>query len=199
MPDRATSFERLEFLGDSVLQLVVTVELMRRFPQASEGDLAWMRQSVVSGERCAAAAREGRLPEAFREQAPPRERAVAGRMGAQLNIQAALAEAVIGAAWRELGPERTTEGVVAAFGAALDDAVPGARDAKTSLQERLARRRRTVSYRLDEAVGPPHARVFRMSAVVDDEVIGSGEGRSKQAAERAAALAALRELDVREA
>jgi len=196
--ERADSYERLELLGDSVLQLAVTMELMRRFPVASEGDLAWMRQGVVSGASCADAARRARLPEAFRENAPTSSRASSAAMSTKLNIQAALAEAVIGAAWLDLGQERTIRAALAAFAPALDAATPGARDAKTSLQELAARTKRAVSYRLDAEVGPAHSRIFRMSALVDGAVMGAGEGASKQAAEQAAALAAIRELDARQ-
>jgi len=193
--ERADSYERLEFLGDSVLQLAVTMDLMRRFPSATEGDLAWMRQSIVSRVSCADAARRGRLPEAFRENAPDTGRAPAGTMATQLNIQAALAEAVIGAAWLDLGEEHTVKAVLAAFAPELDAATPGARDAKTSLQERAAQSKKVVSYRLDAEIGPAHSRVFRMSALIDGTDMGAGEGASKQAAEQAAALAALRRLD----
>jgi ribonuclease-3 len=192
---RSDSYERLEFLGDSVLQLAVTEELMTRFPDASEGDLAWMRQTVVSGVSCAEVARAAGLPEALRAAAPPRARDDAGPVSRTTSVQAALAEAVIGAAWIDLGPSRTNAAIAAAFGALLDAARPGQRNAKTELQERLARIGRQVDYRLDAEVGPPHARVFQCSAVVDGDHYGSGEGTSKQSAEQAAAAAALTRLD----
>lgn len=193
--ERTDSYERLEFLGDSVLQLAVTMELMRRHPRATEGDLAWMRQTVVSTFSCADAARRGRLHDAFRENAPAHARDGAGAMSQKTRIQAGLAEAVIGAAWLDLGRERTDAGVLAAFAPPIDAATPGQRDPKTTLQERAARGGRQVIYRLDEQVGPPHARVFRMTALIDDRAYGAGDGSSKQAAEQSAAAAALARLD----
>ncbi|MEW6582064.1 MAG: putative dsRNA-binding protein [Actinomycetota bacterium] len=168
------SYERLEFLGDSVLQVVVTAELLRRHPLASEGDLAWMRQAVVGRDACAEAARALGLPAVM--------------------VQAALVEALIGACATDLGMPTTEPAVLAAFGPAIDRAEPGRRDPKTALQEHAARLRREVRYEVVSTEGPPHARVFESRVLVDGQELGRGTGTSKQASEREAAVAALARL-----
>jgi ribonuclease III len=173
---------------------VVTEELMRRHPEAAEGDLAWMRQAVVGREPCAAAARRGDLMARMAELAPSGEEAAAIQMAAQTSVQAALAESVIGAGWLDLGPDRTTQAVLQAFAPALGAAEPGRRDAKTTLQELAARDQRRVRYRLDAEEGPPHSRTFRTSVLLDGRIAGSGAGASKQASEQAAAAVALQTL-----
>jgi ribonuclease-3 len=190
-PTRARSYERLEFLGDVVLELVVTAELLARHPQASEGDLAWMRQQIVGREACALAARELGLPEQFVDAAPSRHRATARDMSAQVSVQAALVEALIGACWTDLGYERTAPAVLAAFAGVIDGAALGRRDAKTALQELAARDRLEVRYELVNREGPPHARVFTTRVYVGAGEEGQGTGSSKQASEQAAAAAAL--------
>jgi ribonuclease-3 len=191
---RERSYERLEFLGDSVLEVVVSEELMRRHPDVAEGDLSWMRQAVVGRESCAAAAEDGGLPEAFVAAAPSGRRDAAVELSRRATVRAALAEAAIGAAWLDLGPDPVREAVLEAFGPALDAAVPGERDPKTALQERAARHRRQVAYELIDTAGPPQQRVFTSRVLVGGEALGTGSGPSKQASERAAAVEALARL-----
>jgi ribonuclease-3 len=190
----ADSYERLEFLGDAVLQLAVTAELLRRHPDATEGDLAWMRQTVVSGEACAEAARGAGLPAEMVNQAPGAARAEAEAMSARVGVQADLVEALIGACATDLGFAATEPAVLEGFAPALDRAVPGRRDPKTALQEAAAQRRLEVRYELTATEGPPHAREFASRALVGDEELGSGRGPSKQASEREAAVQALERL-----
>lgn len=192
--ERSDSYERLEFLGDAVLQLVVSDELMRRHPSADEGDLSWMRQSVVSGASCARVAVEASLDAAMVDAAPRRARSAARDLAAKERVRAALAEAVIGAAWTELGPDETTKAVLDSFAEAIEAAVPGRRDPKTELQEEAERRSEELSYVLVDERGPAHEKVFVTEAHVGGRVAGRGEGRSKQASEAAAATAALADL-----
>jgi ribonuclease-3 len=191
---RDASYERLEFLGDSALAVIVSEELMRRHPGADEGDLSWMRQGVVDRDSCAAAAAAAGLPEAFAAAAPSGRGEDAADLAALPSVRAALAEAVIGAAWLDLGVEATRAGVVEAFAPALEAAVPGARDPKSALQEEAARRRLEVAYELVDAQGPPQRRVFTTRVRLDGRPVGQGTGPSKQASERAAAAQALRAL-----
>jgi ribonuclease III len=191
---RDASYERLEFLGDSALGVIVSEELMRRHPEADEGDLSWMRQAVVGRDSCAAAAAAAGLPEALVAAAPPARARVAAELAAQPRVRAALAEAVIGAAWLDLGAETTRTAVLEAFAPALDAAAPGARDPKTGLQEEAARRGVAVAYELVDAQGPPQRRVFTTRVRLDGRAMGQGEGPSKQASEQAAAGEALRAL-----
>jgi ribonuclease-3 len=182
---RERSYERLEFFGDSVLGLVVSGELFARHPEASEGDLTLMRQRIVSRQACARAARAA---------APPGERRAAEALARRQSVQAALAEALMGAAWLDLGPDVAAGAVLEAFAPEIAAARPGERDPKTALQEEAARRRLRVAYRLTGASGPAHARTFRTEALVGGEPLGSGRGSSKQASEQAAAAVALARL-----
>ncbi len=194
-PRREVSYERLEFLGDSVLEVVVSEELMRRHPSVDEGDLSWMRQVVVARDSCSAAAEAAGLPALLVEAAPPSRRAAAAELAARPTVRAALAEAVIGAAWLDLGAEPTRAAVLEAFAPALDAATPGSRDSKTALQELVARRgRATVAYEVTDTTGPPQDPRFTSRVRVGGEVMGEGTGRSKQASEQAAAAQALARL-----
>ena len=194
-PRREASYERLEFLGDSVLQVVVSEELMRRHPAVDEGELSWMRQAVVGRDSCAAAATAAGLPQALVEAAPSARRAAAGELAERASVRAALAEAAIGAGWLDLGAGATRAAVLEAFAPALDAASPGARDPKTALQERVARRRLTVAYELTGSEGPPQRPTFTSRVLVDGVAMGEGSGPSKQASEQEAAARALARLD----
>lgn len=174
-----------------MLGVIVTAELMRRHPEASEGDLAWMRQQIVGREACARVAVDAGLPSAFVAAAPARHRDSASAMSEQTSVRAALVEALIGAAWEDLGHETTTQAVLAAFAPVIDGATLGQRDAKTALQERAAQDRREVHYEVVAREGPPHDRVFTTRVRVGGEDAGQGVGRSKQASEQAAARVAL--------
>lgn len=190
-PTRARSYERLELLGDVVLELAVTTELLARHPEASEGDLVWMRQQIVGREACALVAEELGLPDQFVESAPARHRVAARDMAKQVSVQAALVEALIGACWLDQGHERTAPAVLEAFAGVINGATLGRRDAKTALQELAARDRLDVRYEIVDREGPPHARVFTTRVFVGGSEQGRGSGSSKQASEQAAAQVAL--------
>lgn len=190
-PRREASYERLEFLGDSALDVIVSEELMRRHPAVDEGELSWMRQSVVARDPCAAAADAAGLPEALVAAAPAGRRDAARELAGQATVRAALAEAVIGAAWTDLGLDATRTAVLEAFAPAIAAAAPGARDPKTRLQEEAARRRLEVAYELAGSEGPPQRRTFTSRVRVGGEVAGEGSGASKQASEQEAAASAL--------
>ncbi len=168
---------------------------MRRHPAVDEGDLSWMRQAVVGRDSCAAAADASALPDAFVAAAPSPRRRAAAQLAEQRSLRAALAEAVIGAGWLDLGLEATRTAVLEAFAPALEAAMPGSRDPKTALQERAARRRLAVAYELSDSQGPPERRVFTSRVRVGDGVVGEGSGASKQASEQAAAAEALGRLE----
>ena len=103
-------------------------------------------------------------------------------------------EAVIGACYLAFGYEPTAEAVVDAFAPEIDDALENPVDYKSALQERLARRGALVTYEVVEEQGPPHDRVFAVSATVDGVAVSRGSGRSKKDAEQEAAQAALENL-----
>ena len=107
---------------------------------------------------------------------------------------ASVCESVIGACYLHYGFEETGPAVVAAFFEQVDLASETVLDFKSALQERLARDGGRVRYEVTEEDGPPHERSFAVSASVDGKVIGTGNGRSKKAAEQAAAAEALEQL-----
>ncbi len=197
-PDRASSYERLEFLGDSVLELAIARELFDRFPEFSEGSMAKIRSHVVSRASCAVVARELRLDEGLVRHAPGLPQEEAERLASNRNVLAALLEAALAALYLEHGFEPIERTVVEAFAGRIDYALTHHVDYKTELQEALARDGRAVSYRVLAVDGPPHERTFTAAAVIEDEQVGSGSGRSKKDAEQEAAKEALERLDLPE-
>jgi ribonuclease-3 len=190
---RHRSWGRLAFLGDSVLGLVVAEELYRRHPRSDIGRLTKVHGQTVSGRACAEVAGWLGIPEALIEL--EEELGDGGIAAAELiaseRAMASITEALIGAAYMELGMERTAPAVVAAFEPQIELASRTLLDFKSALQERLARRGRVVAYVVVAEAGPPHHRRFEVEAQVDGETIGAGSGLSKKAAEQAAAEAAL--------
>ena len=194
-PSRGDSYERLEFLGDSVLGLAIARELYERFPEYPEGQLAKIRAHVVSRQSCAVVGRRLDLGQKLIERGAdsvPREELE--RLSVNRNVLAALVEAALGALYIEHGFEPIREAVLAAFADRIDYALTTYVDYKTELQEELARRSQSVSYTVLDVDGPPHDRRFTCAAVIDGAQAGSGTGASKKAAEQNAAREALRSL-----
>lgn len=190
-PSRVDSYERLEFLGDAVLGVVVTTELFTRHPGHSEGDLTRMRQWVVSRETCAVVSDACGLADAMVNATPRARRAEAEAMAGGLNVRAALVESVIGAGWLSAGAEVTTQAVLESFADAMDRAPGRGRDPKSALQEQVQGTGDRVEYEITGQDGPPQDRTFHARVTLSGNAIGRGSGRSKQAAEQAAAAAAL--------
>ncbi|HSS32410.1 MAG TPA: putative dsRNA-binding protein [Solirubrobacterales bacterium] len=194
---RIDSFERLAFLGDSVLGLSVASGLFGRFAKVDSGGLTKIHNQAVSGVSCAAVGTELGVPGMLRENEPdditaaiPAETLLDGERPLP-----EATEALIGACYLAFGFERTAVAVAAAFQPRIQLASETRIDFKSALQELLARRGARVSYEVIAATGPPHRRTFEVAAIVDSEQVGSGEGRSKKAAEQVAAEQALAALD----
>lgn len=189
-PSRADN-ERLEFLGDAVLQLVITDLLYRHYPDLAEGKLAKVRASVVSRPLLAEIAR--RLDMGPHVELAPGEERTGGR--SKDSILADALEAVIGAVYLDAGLEVTYRLVERLFGdhVAERSKRPGVRDYKTRLQEILAQTGQRPVY-LVTGEGPDHARRFSAVVTVGARHLGSGEGRSKKQAEQAAAREAIEAL-----
>jgi len=190
---RADSYGRLAFLGDGVLGLAVAEHLFRRFPRADIGRLTKVHGQAVSGRACVEIAEALGLPAMLRAASP-------GDLEGGIDPEALLAseralasvcEAVIGACYLHHGFGATAEATVAAFAHQIELASETLLDFKSALQELLAREGARVTYEVTREAGPPHDRRFEVAAQVDAEVIGRGEGRSKKAAEQAAAAEAL--------
>jgi len=191
---RHDAYDRLAFLGDSVLGLAVSSDLFPRFPDAGAGRLTKLRAQAVSRQACAEVARDLQLPDLLRATAGEGGRSAEELVGSD-RVLASVCESVIGAVYLEHGYVPTAAAVVAAFATQVDEALESPDDFKSLLQERLARRGDVVEYVIAREEGPPHDRLFESVAQVEGEEIGRGAGKSKKSAEQSAALAALRAMD----
>lgn len=193
---RSDSYERLAFLGDSVLGLAVTTHLFPRLEadRFGPGRLTKIRAQAVSGRSCRVVAERLEVPERLRAAAPPAAAPGVEALIATERVLASVIEAVIGACYLAFGYERTAAAVVDAFSQEIEDALENPVDYKSALQERLARRGELVSYAVVDEQGPPHDRTFKVNATIEGVQIGSGVGRSKKDAEQEAAQAALESM-----
>ncbi len=183
--------ERLEFLGDAVLQLVITDLLYKSYPHLAEGQMAKVRAAVVSGPALAEIARSIDLG-VFIELAPGEER-TGGRD--KDSILADTLEAILGSVYLDSGIDSAGEIILSLWADRVADRAksPGIKDYKTRLQEHVARDGRRPVYEV-EGSGPDHDRRFSAVVYVDGRRLGPGEGRSKKAAEQSAAQEALASL-----
>jgi ribonuclease-3 len=187
--------ERLEFLGDSVLGLVVTDMAFEAFPEMSEGELAKLRAAVVNAQALADVARSLALGDLVRlgkgeEQSGGRNKA---------SILADALEAVIGAVYIDVGLDEARRLIERLFRPLIDAYVrgEGERDYKTILQELASREIRTMpEYRLEER-GPDHQKEFTATVFVGGEPLGTGVGKSKKEAEQRAAREAFDRISER--
>jgi ribonuclease-3 len=193
--ERVDSYERLAYLGDSVLALAVAIDLYRRFPEIDAGGLTKVHNQAVSGVSCAEVGRELGVPEMLAAAEPDHEDAIPAEvlLGGSRPLPE-VTESLIGACFIAFGFDRVAAAVRDAFAARIEHAAETRVDFKSALQELLAQRRERVSYEVIEESGPAHARTFEVAAVVGSERIGTGSGRSKKAAEQVAAERALEEL-----
>ena len=188
------SNERLEFLGDAILGLVVAEYLTTTFPDRPEGELAKARALIVCKAALAEAARRMDLAPLLR--LGRAEEAMGGRNRASLVADAM--EALIAVIYRESGYEAARDFVLSTLAPeiAAVAAVRDWRDPKTVLQEqRQAAHRSAPLYRVVAEQGRPHDRTFAIEVLLDGQVAGSGVGKSKKEAQQAAAEAALAQFE----
>jgi ribonuclease-3 len=186
------SNERMEFLGDAVLGLSVTVHVFHAYPHLPEGELAKLRASVVNAEVLAEVALEIELGDAL--VLGKGEDASGGR--AKPSILADAMEAVIAAVYLDGGWDAADALVLGLLGDRIRDgaAGPGGDDYKTRLQELAAQRFDQLPRYQVRAEGPDHSKRFFATVVIAGVPRGDGEGRSKKHAEQAAARAAWQHL-----
>ncbi len=186
-------YQRLEFLGDAVLGLCLADLLSQHFPELPEGDLSRLRASLVDQPRLAEIATEQRIADHI----------LLGRGEEQDNgrdkpsILSDVFEALLAAIYRDGGFAAVQSVVKELYAPLLDRAMIDAplNDPKSELQEWLAAQHRAVpSYELIAEEGPAHDRRFTVSVNLNGDRIAAGEGRSKKAAQQAAARAALQRL-----
>ncbi len=187
------SYERLEFLGDAMLGLAVTLEIYKRCPELSEGHLTKLRSSIVRGKTLAKVARDLDLGQHLK--LGKGEESTGGR-DRESNLAAAL-EALVGAVLLDRGHDAARKFVLLMMAEEIDLALAeGAHeDPKSRLQELIqASGGAPPVYRLVESGGPDHDKSFQMEVVMDGSVLGKGLGKRKLEAENRAALQALRQL-----
>jgi ribonuclease-3 len=183
--------QRLEFLGDAVLGLLVGEILMERLPSANEGELSLMRSRLVNAEALAVWARSVDLGTALRV---GRGADAAGERDRE-NVLADAVEALVGAIYLDRGMTEARAFasliVTEPLSHLLGSGAPG-RDPKSELQEQVqAEGGTSPRYRVVDALGPDHQREFVVVVEVDGALLGEGRGRSKKLAEQAAARAAI--------
>jgi ribonuclease-3 len=184
--------ERLEFLGDAVVGLLVAEALMESFPEATEGRLSRLRASMVNARSLAELARARGLGGMIR--LGRGEARTGGREKDSLLADAY--EALIGAVYLDLGLENARAVIRADTAPRIAEGDGAATDYKTQLQEWVqATLQTTPAYRLLGTEGPDHEKAFTVEVVVDDDVRCVAVGRSKKAAERAAAALAWEALE----
>ena len=192
-PDFALpSNERLQFLGDALLGFVTAENLYRSSATLNEGEMTKLRAALVCQENLARLASSLKLGDYL--YLGQGEEKSGGRQKKR-NLACAL-EAVIGTVLIDQGFEIARDFILRLFGTNLQKAKEGlATDYKSRLQELAqAKKRKSPRYRVVEAVGPDHDKRFTVEAVVGDEVLGKGSGKSKQSAEKEAARQALENL-----
>jgi len=190
-PDKVTDNERMEFLGDAVVSLVVATELMRRYPDAREGALSRLRASLVDEAALSKLARELRMGEALL--LGKGEDHSGGRQ--RTSILADAFEAMMAAVYLDGGLDAASKVLLPQLTFPDPADIPRG-DPKTALQERLqADRRVTPSYRVVSEEGPDHQKTFVVEVLADGSVIGQAAGRTKKEAERIAAAGALATMD----
>ena len=187
------SNERLEYLGDAVLGLVVAEDTFRHHPELSDGTLSKVRASVVNAHVLAEVAAELGIPAHLR--LGRGEDASGGRT--KVSILADTMEAVIGAVYLDAGPETARALVLSLLGDRIAAAVgdPGLSDHKSRLQEVAVSLGRGVPRYEVQGSGPDHARRYVATVYVADQRLGRGEGRSKKDAEQVAARVACGSLE----
>jgi ribonuclease III len=186
--NRAASYQRLEFLGDHVLGLVISDMLFRAFPRADEGELSRRLADLVRKEACADVARAIELGGVIRLGAS--EANAGGR--SRTAILADVCEALIGAIFVDGGYPAASAVIERLWSARMRAPARPLRDSKTALQEwAQARGLPTPAYREVARTGPDHDPEFRVMVELPDLMPAEGSGRSKRAAEQAAAAAML--------
>ena len=178
--------ERLEFLGDAVLGMVIAEELFKRFPQASEGELSRLRASLVKGDTLAEVARSFELGEVIRL-GPGELKSGGFRRG---SILADAFEAILGAIYLDGGFDSCRKIILAQFSSRLDSASPetAQKDPKTRLQEYLqANQQALPDYKIVDIAGEAHAQSFTVECQVEGMPSVRAEGSSRRKAEQAAA------------
>jgi ribonuclease III len=185
--------ERLEFLGDAVLELVVTDFLYRNYPNP-EGDLTNWRSALVKTESLASVAEVLEIAQYFKLSRGESK----GNARSHALISANAVEAIIGSIYLDQGYDAADKFITEHVISRLPEILKSGTwmDPKSKFQETAQERfGLTPNYRVMEEAGPDHDKVFSIGAFVGDKLFGKGSGSSKQAAQQEAAAAALESLE----
>ena len=185
--------ERLEFLGDSVLGIIISDYLFKNETELPEGELTKLRANIVCEESLSEVSKKIEL--GTHMLLGKGEEATGGRE--RVSILADAVEAVIDAIYLDGGIENARKFVLTQMDEIIQDSIKGRifRDYKTHLQEVIQSQGETnIIYDLVEEIGPDHNKKFVMQVKLNDEVLGTGEGKSKKEAEQSAAKQALRRM-----
>lgn len=190
---KVDTYEQLEFLGDAVLDLVVTEILFEQFPRKDEGFMTKVRAKVVRGDALAKYADALNIAEIVEIGS----RAKGQRIQYSKNILADVFEAIIGAIFKDKGYEVASEFIrrIVDRYVNFEEVVRTKENFKSILLEFTQARRWTIpSYEVIKETGPDHSKTFEVQVLVNDEPKGSGKGKSKKSAEQEAARQALQAL-----
>lgn len=184
--------ERLEFLGDAILSMVIAEALYIHFPKAREGDLTRMRSSLVKGVTLAEIAKELELAEYLR--LGPGEMKSGGLR--RESIQADAVEAILGAIFLDTGIEACKERILSWYGSRLTVIQPGVqKDSKTQLQEYLQGRRLPLPlYEVIDTQGDDHDQIFTVRCTVQGRAPVTASGNSRRKAEQDSARILLEQV-----
>lgn len=187
--------ERLEFLGDAVVSLIVSQYLYKKYPNYPEGELTKIRAKVVCESSLAFIAKKINLGELLL--LGKGEEATGGRT--RESILGDASESLVGAIYTDSDYETTKKILLDKFENDLVHAVARGSlfiDYKTDLQENLQKRKRSrIEYNVSKEEGPDHNKVFHIDVLIDNSVVGQGSGRNKKEAEQMAAKEALLVLE----
>ncbi|MCX7711045.1 MAG: ribonuclease III [Clostridia bacterium] len=188
--EKLTSNERIEFLGDSILNLIISEYIYFKYPKLSEGEMTRARAAIVCEQslvRCSNNIGIGNYLLLGKG-----EELTGGRT--RISILSDAFEAVIGAIYTDGGMEKAKLFVMSQMKHLIEDSMNGVvfMDYKTQLQEKIQKfSDHKIQYEILEEKGPDHNKIFVSQVKVSDEIMGTGEGRSKKEAEQSAAKSAL--------
>lgn len=191
--EKIPSNERLEFLGDSILSFVVSIYLFKEYPDFNEGKLTNLRSLLVNTKMLAILAKECDLGSLLRLSKGEEESG--GRNNPSLLADSF--EAFLGALYLDQGIEAVKKFIDTTVIPQANDFIEKnlLKDPKSKLQEYVqAKKQSSPLYKVMAEIGPAHARQFTIGVYVSDKLIGEGSGKSKQAAEEAAAQSALEKI-----
>jgi ribonuclease III len=192
-PNATEDNERLEFLGDAVLDFIVGAWVYNRFPEMPEGELTKLRSALVRNDQLADFARKLNLGRALRL---GHGESISGG-GYRDVLLGSVFEAVIGAVYLDLGLEAVNTFVDPLLEEIRESVFSKIHDSKSQLQEwAQAQKMGSPHYHTTHVSGPDHARVFEVEVLINERVVGKGRGSSKHAAQHVAASDALNNLGI---